>query len=298
MSEENANLIATNTQEATASPEDLALQALTEAENAPEAQEGEEAENTEQTTKEAEKPANEAEAASEEDKTSKTQLWSRITQQDKTIRDLKQQMKTATSLDSVKEMARKDPAKFLESIGFGVDQVLDVIAGQQGQPATQQKPEENSEVSVLKKEIAEMRRYFDEQKQISMVTSEISHIDAAVKANPEKYEAIAAMKSEGSYNLVIEVASELYKQTGTIPEYDYVLESVEQHLEEELRAKYEKLSGLKKLQKQQAAPAIQSKPAGKSAPVINSNRASGVPTDLDEEGLIAYAASLLDEKKA
>jgi len=286
------------TQEATAtapeiSAEELAIQELEKdvSEDALEASEGGEAENTEPAKTE---PAPEAQ---EDDNTSKTQLWSRITQQDKTIRELKQQMKSASSLDSIKEQAHKDPSKFLESIGFGVDQVLDVIAGQQGQPQVQKPAEENSEVSVLKKEIADMRKYFDEQKQISLVTQEVNHIDATIKTDPDRWEVINAMKSEGSYNLVIETASELYKQTGKIHDYEFVLDAVETHLAEDLQTRYAKLSNLKKLkaqEKQEAVKTPAAKPAGKSQPAVNPNSATRLQQEMSDDEKVAYAVKLLE----
>ncbi len=246
-------------------------------------------------------PEDGGEAKEEGGKDSVTSLWSRITQQDKELRELRSRLKDKSSIEDLRSVARKDPAKVLADLGIGIDQVIDALASQQGvQPERANTPEEKTpkEIEQLRQELAQLRQEQAMTRQEAMVRSEVMRIDDAIKANPERWEVIASQRDEGSVKLVLETAAELWKQTGEIPDYEIVLDAVEEHLAGEARARLQRLSGLKKFRQQDrgAQPqAASPKVPKRGAPVVNPNNPTAKLADLSPEQRMQLAIQALAE---
>lgn len=270
-------------EEVVVSKEEAAMAAMAEVEKGLEQEE----EQVEETVKTEEVEQVEEPKEKEE---SKTQLWNRITLQDKQIRELKGQLKNAVSIDQLRDVVKKDPGKVFSDLGISIEQVIDILAQQGGASAPTPRQEENTELSELKRELAEMKNMAKQQQQIALAQQEISHIDSTVKANPDRWEVIESMKSDGSYNLVLDTAHAYWEQTGEIPNYEIILDNVEEHLAAQEQARLQKLSAIKKFNKQPTVVA----PVKKSLPSVNPNSPTSNPRRLTEEEKMAKVMALLN----
>jgi hypothetical protein len=238
-------------------------------------------------------------AQAEEDEDSRTQLWARLTQQDKELRELRRREKNSTSLEKLREVARRNPAKVLADLGMGIDQVIDALA-QAGHPASgeREKPEQAPpEIEEVRRELAQIKEERRREREEAAAQAEIMRIDEAIRSNPDRWEVIHAQRNEGSYKLVLDTARDLIERLDEIPPAELVLDAVEEYLAGEARKRLARLSGLKKF-RQAAPPQPSGAPAakpkqGRAAPVVDGNAPTSTPGKPSAEEMERRALELL-----
>lgn len=178
----------------------------------------------------------------------RSDYYAKLVEKDKEIRHLKSQLKTGGP--DYKELAKEDPAKVLEELGIGVDQVLDSWVNKEAEQAVdspeqpEQKP--NEEVVKLKQELEQ----FKQERQQAMMQQAYNNEMGKIyqKVNAEGEDRWELVKTTNNYELVLDTAAEMYKANpDDPPEYEDVLTAVENYLEEHYGKMYEQLSKVSKL---------------------------------------------------
>jgi hypothetical protein len=227
-------------------------------------------------------------------------LWSKLAARDKEIRTLKQSAKT-----DLREMVKTDPHGVLRELGLSLDQVFDLMTRTPAVEKQEPEPENrsDSEVSRLRQELEEYKAEQAQRTHQEAVRNEHLKIMRIAESDTDRWELIASMVGEGSTELVLETAKESYKNTGELPDYDVVMDAVEEHMNEELGSRYEKLNSLKKIQnkfsmgkqKSKAEQLIDMPTA--AAPTLSTGMSGGPsPRGLTEQERMAKALALLDQK--
>jgi hypothetical protein len=189
-------------------------------------------------------------AAPKEPEESKTSTWARLSERDKEIRQLRQKLKEQEKADSLLDLAKTNPAKALQEMGIGIDQVLEILASQPAPARQEEQPGQtgDSEVAKLKQELESFKAEQQARSKQEIERREYEKIHTLATSDKDRWELIASLSDQGTYALVMDTAAEFWRTSGEIPEYADVLDTVEKHLEEEMVSRYERLGSLKKLQ--------------------------------------------------
>lgn len=204
-----------------------------------------------------------AEPVAEPDHTeeSKSEFYAKLSELDRQNRLLRKQLKDvqtaapqndAPSVD-VKALAQKDPLAALNEMGLGIDQILEAYTG--AEPSSESNSALPKDVQAKLAKLDQLETQFrefterqtkaqQEAQQAQLLKQETEKLGAVVETNVEKYEMVNATKDEGSLNLVLQVAAEIYNQEGEVPSYDRCLGLVETHLRENAKKQWEKASKL------------------------------------------------------
>lgn len=223
---------------------------------------------------------------------SKTSLYAKLTAQDKELRQLRQQVKQKGSSD-LKEVAKQDPMKALEQLGLGIDDILN--AWSPDLPAEEQQgSKEDDRVSKLQEEIEKLRQEREQELHNRRLETEKSKIAAFASQDTSRWEIIDKIKP---YDLVLDVAVEMYNKEGELPDMTDVLDRVEKYFEDsysplmELQKFRSKIAQQKEEVKEE--PRKELKP---QAPTLGATEDASTAADkeLSEEERIAWAAQALD----
>ncbi len=191
------------------------------------------------------------------EKESKSKYYLRMLEVEKENRKLKQQLKTNPNSSNLKEQAQKDPMAVLNGLGLDINQILDLWVDQQntGEPlqnAPTEQPEVQehqtpAEVLKLQQQLEALQKNIEAKEYSQQVNAEFSKLDAMILPSEDRWEAVRELRDEGSYDLVLETASELYKINNEIPTYEVVLDMVEEHLLDNLKQRWAKLEKVNKI---------------------------------------------------
>ena len=186
----------------------------------------------------------------------RSEYYARLVDKDREIRQLRSQLKG--DQPDLRGIAQEDPMRALQELGLTPEQIFEQWAGvddgvemdDEGEPIQQQEmdPAYRQELEVLKQELQQMKDERAQNATQSQIQNELYNINEMVSSEEGKWDIIKSTRDEGSLNLVLETAAEMYKLNQEIPDYVDVLDAVEEHLTEYYGAQYEKLSQLQKLQ--------------------------------------------------
>lgn len=149
----------------------------------------------------------------------------------------------------LKSIAKQDPLKALDELGIGIDNILEAYTG--ATSSSEPVPDIPKSVQEKLKRIEELEARFNEliegqtkaerlSEQQRLFKQETDKLSAVVESDTARYEMIHATRDEGSLNLVLQVAAEIYNQEGEVPSYDRALGLVEEHLRDQMREQYKR----------------------------------------------------------
>lgn len=178
------------------------------------------------------------------------QRFARIARREKELRRQKQALKAeqaeVNAAKELRQVAKTNPKKLLETYGLSVDDVLMAAAD-----ITPPEPEPEDPIAVLKREIEELKtakRLEAEEKHAAEVKAKQSQLDAfkssirqMVDENEERYELI---KMQDQSELVWDVIEAQYQRDQTVLTAEQAADKVEAYLLEQAS----KLTAAKKLQ--------------------------------------------------
>lgn len=172
-------------------------------------------------------------------------------------REIQAKAQQVQEFDSLKELAKKNPAQLMEKFGLTYDQLTDWFANQTPEDET------TKTVGTLKQEIAELKR----QMELEKTQGQVKEIE---KVKTQKLEALknlanrddspyGLISSFGSYDDVLQHMGEHYQATGEILDDETAMQAVEKRLEENLRelAKSEKVRQLLGVNETSTPPEVQ-----------------------------------------
>lgn len=153
---------------------------------------------------------------------------------------------------------KKNPIKALEEMGLSYDKLTELVLNDGKLPADMQlqlmreeiQKDYQSKIEELENRLIEKEKSEEEERLNSVVNNFKSEINQFVDSNKSDYELISLTESQ---DLVYDVISEHYEETGRILEIAEAAEAVEEHLVEEAK----KVTRAEKL----AAKAAEQKPA-------------------------------------
>ena len=249
----------------------------------------------------------EEEAVEEEIKESKSEYYLKLLKVEKENRALKLKLKGEGQPD-LREIAKSDPLKALEGLGLDIDQIIDYWASQgvgdqpvlpEDVPQEEETPQTPQEVLELKKQLDDMKKNIEAKEYQAQLSNEMSKLDSMVLQNNERWEVIKELRSEGSYDLVMETAAELYKLNNEVPMYEDVLDVVEDYLLGSLQERWLKLEKVNKLKKKTEGnitkPDTTNKETKEQAKSLFSTSATTpVPTEKDSKARFDAALAMLD----
>lgn len=196
-------------------------------------------------------------------------------------REIEAKASQVEQYESLKELAKKNPAQLIEKFGLTYDQLTDYFASQTPEDET------TRTVGSLKQELAELKKQMEVQKtegqakEIAKVReAKLEALKNLANADDTPYGLVSQF---GSYEDVLQYMGQHYQATGEILDDQTALEAVEKQLEENLRqlAKSDKVRKLLGFAEQQSSPEVQSeKPM-----TLSNNFGSEAPRTQDTRGL-------------
>lgn len=212
----------------------------------------------------------------------RSDYYAKLVEKDREIRNLKSQLKSTAP--DYKSLAKEDPQRVLQELGIGMDQVIDMWAGKDSAEPEEAQVQENSEILQLRQELEQIKQERQQNHYNQAVNNELNKIYSAVNASGEdRWELV---KTTNNYELVLDTAAEIYKlNPDSVPNYEDVLNAVENHLETHYGGLYEQLSKISKLQSKFSAKVgtpekIQQemKKAPIPGPTLSTSHSSDTPT--------------------
>lgn len=241
-----------------------------------------------------EEPKETQETVKEED--SKTSLYAKLTAQDKEIRQLKQQIKTVQP--DLKTLAKENPIKALQELGISVDDVFSAWAPNDDNVETNNNQvlnKEDNELLKLKEEVEKLRQEKEQEIHQQRVESEKRKIADLAGKDTNRWEIVNKIKP---YDLVLEVAVEMYKNTNELPDMGEVLDKVEEYFVESYSPLLELQKFRSKIQKEEVKPEEpRNEFVKKEVPTLGATPPTGTSAEkeLSDEERIAWAAEALLE---
>ena len=255
----------------------------------------------------AKEPAEEesAEPAKEAEKDeSKTDLWKRITEQDRELRELRKKEKQTPQdqdMGELKKLASESPQEFLERFGLTFDKVFDAwstnLSAESERPTKGPPQAEQAivrEVQELKQKLSQYEEQQRQQESSRFHMAEISRFEQSAGRDSDRWALVNSAKEDGSLELAFQVAVKMYQTTGDVPDHGYVLDCVE----EQLRGQAQKFSKwLGAVPQKKEVTLAKSQPASGKAPAPTLSGSSGedtqVPETLSDEDLFQLALAEL-----
>lgn len=186
---------------------------------------------------------------------SKSEYYARLSNLDRENRQLKQRLKSleqqGNPAEQLRALAKQNPIKALEHLGLSFDDIIDHWAGQK---QTQQEEESsnnntsNKEIQEIKEEFARLKEEKRRQEYQQQLYAEYNKFyDLVQKDDGNRWEYIKNFGDEEMYATIFETAKAAYQQTGTIPDYSDVLDSVEEYFVDQEKEKFKSLSKVSKI---------------------------------------------------
>jgi len=175
------------------------------------------------------------EAKEEPKEDSKSQFYAQLVQKDREIYQLKKALKEhqQNPQDNIKELAKKDPTAALKELGILPDDLLDIWSKDSEPLEEKQDDPRFKKLEELETKIQQLEEEKKQKELEGQYVQQLQWLDKVITDSGDKWELIGALKGEGSYQYVLQVAQHIFNDTGQIPQMDMILDHVEADLEEQ-----------------------------------------------------------------
>lgn len=197
-----------------------------------------------------EQPQETQEVQETQEEASVSEFYAKLVEKDKKIfqleKALKAQQQSSPDVD-LRELAKEEGGAFkvLTELGLSPESFIDAWVGNDREE-DKTPTVEDPRVDRLEKELAEFKKREVEQAQAAEYHAQMAFVDDVIKKS-DRWEAIGALKEEGSYQYVIQVAQQAFNETGQVPDMELLLDHVESELEEHAEQKAGRYLGINKI---------------------------------------------------
>lgn len=242
------------------------------------------------------------EPVEQEKKESKAEYYARLTELDRQNRELKQRLKQQRSTEDLSDLVKKDPKAVLQQLGLGLEDVLDLMVDSEVETDSSEKTTNENpyihEIKSLKEKLSTIERQQQESQRTQQMQVEYKRISDIISADTEnKWELV---KSQGSAGLhrVLQTAVEVYNETKEAPDYDLVLDAVEEHLYKQNMEAVEQLKSLSKFKSvfeggEEKKVVVSPQPFSSTpSRTLGDNRPASTPAPREESARERYLSAL------
>lgn len=170
-----------------------------------------------------------------------------ILQQQRLMQEKAKDLEALSKFEELKKGAKTNPIAILENLGLSYKEITDFVLNDNKPTTDSVLGTLQQQVEALKTQLAEKEASEKRSKDEAAIRNFKYAIQSHVDKNADTFELI---RGNNAYDTVFEVASNVFDETGEIPDIDEVAKQVESYLEGEL----EKLTKLKKIQAKFAPP--------------------------------------------
>lgn len=181
-----------------------------------------------------------------------------ILAQQRAMQEKAKDLEALTKYEEAKKNAKQNPIAILESLGLDYKYLTDYILNDN-------KPTTEGKLGTLEQQVQALQQQLAQKEQLEKQMKQeqtINQFKYAIKDHVDKNgDAFELIRANDAYETVFEVASNVFDETGEIPDIDDVAKQVETYLEGEV----EKLTKVKKVLNKFAPPP----PAPEASPQVD-----------------------------